>query len=119
MTYRPEYYSDIPAPESDQDNWYATTVLECILFSYRYSCPDLFECCWAEYEVFCRRHKAKPGELSPVLGVFFNGWKRWFIGRYIERSGERAIELMAKLKNDSMWQELDFWHHYSLEHRLK
>ena len=108
MTFKPDY--EIPPCESNGgDAWYATTVLEYIISSYRYSHPSLYDACWRAYREFCIANDAYPGELSPTLGVFFNGWKNWFIGRYMQLPNE----MLAKLMSNEMKSELDYWHKHS------
>ena len=119
--YKPDYFSEIPPSESGThgDNWYATTVLEYIISSYRYSCPELYASCWKAYEDYCRSLGGQPGEYSPRLGVFYNGWRVWFKEKYMGQPLKMCAELTHRLKSGIIKDELSFWSSFSYKDRRK
>jgi len=114
--YKPEYFAEIPETSESGDHgdtWYATSVLEFILSSYRYTCPQLYAACWKAYEDYCKERGFEPGEVSPRLGTFYNGWRYWFMGKYMSKPKEMARNFLEKLKAGRLEDELDFWDRYS------
>lgn len=117
--YAPEYYEDIPDESGEGGDLYATTVLEYIVETFFYTCPELYAAIYDEHVRFCKAHGTHPGETSPILGCFFNGWGHWFIARYVSYPKRRGKELLRKFKSSVMEQELKFWHRFSCEHETK